>query len=399
MTIMRIVARPGRPARDPSAHPSSQPSPVEGRPGILWLTRDATAPHPYLVDACQRDGARIKELHWVEPLDGERSYGWFVEFGSRRAGREHPMSFKLVSPRLLMRLIRADEEVVVLYEFGLVALYAGLSKVLRRRRLVSLVENDYQHLGRTGTAAFKVAFRRLAARQVDVFVANNEPARDYLVDVLHVPPDRIVVGWWLAGLPPQLGSRLPAGVTIPDGTPVFVAAARLIPPKGIDLLIRAVAAYERKFGPCQLWILGEGPEAPALAELARELHVEDAVVFAGMVGHEELKGALQASRLLVLPTLRDLIGRVVVEALTVGVPVVVSPLTGAAGTVVLDGVNGIVTDPRDSEALSEALHRAAGPAMQRSLREGVERTNGHLFPDAAAGVILRAVDLAQSSLR
>jgi glycosyltransferase involved in cell wall biosynthesis len=102
---------------------------------------------------------------------------------------------------------------------------------------------------------------------------------------------------------------------------------------------------------------------------------------------------------LVLPTLRDLVGRVVVEALTVGVPVVVSPMTGAAGTVVLDGVNGIVADPRDTEAFSEAMHRAAGPTMQRSLREGVERTNGPLLPDAVAGVILRAVAMARDGPR
>jgi glycosyltransferase involved in cell wall biosynthesis len=44
----------------------------------------------------------------------------------------------------------------------------------------------------------------------------------------------------------------------------------------------------------------------------------------------------------VFPTLQDLVGRVVVEALTLGVPVVLSPMTGAAGTVVHDGVNGLI---------------------------------------------------------
>jgi glycosyltransferase involved in cell wall biosynthesis len=237
------------------------------------------------------------------------------------------------------------------------------------------------------------------ARTVDVFVANNWPARDYLVTTLNVPEGKIIVGWWLAGLPPQIHGRLPAGLTPPDGTPLFVTAAQLIPRKGIDLLIRAVAAYRQRFGPCVLWILGDGPERAALADLSRRLHVEDAVVFVGIVDHDEFKGALEAGFVLVLPTLRDLVGRVVVEALTVGVPVVVSPMTGAAGTVVLDGVNGIVADPRDTEAFSEAMCRAAEPAMQRSLREGVERTNGPLLPDTVAGVILRAVAMARDGPR
>ncbi len=75
--------------------------------------------------------------------------------------------------------------------------------------MVSLIEGDYQHLGRTGTAAFKLPVRRLAARLVDAFVANNDLARDYLRDTLKVPDSKIVVGWWLAGLPPDLAPRLP----------------------------------------------------------------------------------------------------------------------------------------------------------------------------------------------
>jgi glycosyltransferase involved in cell wall biosynthesis len=368
-------------------------------PGVLFVAMDDTAPHPYLVASVRQAGMAVRDLHWAMSTNGQRSFGRFLEFGDR-AERAHPMSLKLISPRLLLEFARAPEDVLIIYELGLVGLYAGLSKVLHRgRRVVSLVEHDYRHLGRTGTAAVKVAFRRLAARTIDVFVANNGPARDYLVTTLKVPPHKIIVGWWLAGLPPQIHGRLPAGLTPPEGTPLFVTAAQLIPRKGIDLLIRAVAAHRQRFGPCVLWILGDGPERAALADLSRQLCVEDVVVFVGIVGHDEFKGVLEAGCVLVLPTLSDLVGRVVVEALTVGVPVVVSPLTGAAGTIVIDGVNGIVADPRDTEAFSEAMHRASGPAMQRVLREGVERTNGPLLPDAVAGVILRAVAMARAGAR
>ena len=102
------------------------------------------------------------------------------------------MSFKLISPRLLARFARAAEDVVIIYELGVVGFYAGLSKLVRRRGLISLVEGDYRHLGRTGTAGAKVALRRLAARSVDLFIANNPPARDYLIETLKVPRSRIV---------------------------------------------------------------------------------------------------------------------------------------------------------------------------------------------------------------
>ena len=82
------------------------------RGGILWVTRDNTAPHPYLVEACRRAGGEVRELRWAEEFDGQRPMGRFVELG-RGTGRSM-MSFKLVSPRLLARFARAAEDVVII---------------------------------------------------------------------------------------------------------------------------------------------------------------------------------------------------------------------------------------------------------------------------------------------
>lgn len=366
------------------------------RGGILWVTRDNTAPHPYLVAACRRAGAEVRELRWAEALDGQRTMGRFIEFGRAERGRGYSMSVKLVSPRMLARFARAAEDVTIVYELGLVGLYAGLAKLVRRRGLISLVEGDYRHLGRTGTASAKVALRRLAARSVDLFIANNPPARDYLVETLRVPRSRIMTGWWLAGLPLDLPARLPANApVVPEGTPLFVCAGQLDPRKGVDLMIEAVAIYRRETGPCALWVIGDGPEREHLAELARVLGVEDAVGFLGSVDPGALKGALEVCDALVFPTLQDLVGRVVVEALTVGVPVVLSPMTGAAGTVVRDGVNGLIVDPRDPRELARALARFSEPQTREALRAGARGTSASLAPDAVAALILRAVELVR----
>jgi glycosyltransferase involved in cell wall biosynthesis len=365
------------------------------RRGIFWVTRDNSAPHPSLVQACRRAGSEVRELHWAEEFEGEQPIGRFVELG-RGTGRKHPMSVKLVSPRLLARFTRATEDVAIFYELGLVGLYAGVSTLVRRRGLISLVEGDYRHLGRTGTAGAKVALRRLAARRVDLFIANSPPARDYLVETLKVPRSRIVTGWWLAGLPDELPARVPsAAPPAPAGEPLFVCAGRLIAPKGIDLLIEAVAVHRRETGACTVWIIGDGPERERLTELARLLGVEDSVIFLGTVDPGELKGALELCDALVFPTLQDLVGRVVVEALTVGVPVVLSPMTGAAGTVVRDGVNGLIVDPRDPRALAGALARFAEPRTRTTLRAGARDSSAMLAPDAVAALILRAVALVR----
>lgn len=368
-----------------------------GEPGIVWVTRTEPAPHPYIIESCRRTGARIRTLWWDQPGHNRPRLGRIVTVGTGRAGRGYPMTIQLISPRLLVELVKADEDVVVSYEFGLVGLYAVLSKLLHpRRKVICLVQADYDHLGRSGTAWLKVVFRRFAARFVDVFVANNQPARDYVIHVLEVPEDKIIVGWWLAGLPQNLQARAPDVVgTVPDDVPLFLCAAQLIPRKGIDLLIEAVAIYKQEFGPCKVWIIGDGPEKDSLLRLTRRLQVEDAVTFLGTVDREGLMGALKACDVFVFPTLKDFVGRAVVEALTAGVPVVLSPMTGAAETIVRHGVNGFIIDPRDRRAWADAMHRAVDPETLRALRAGVEETNASLTPDAAAEVVLRAAAIAR----
>jgi glycosyltransferase involved in cell wall biosynthesis len=355
-----------------------------------------TPPHPYLIEAMRRTGTAVRDLHWAEPENGKRPLGRLVEFRRFGPEREYPMTIRLISPRLLLELVRAKEDVVVVYELGLVGLYAGLSKLLRPHKVISLVEADYRHGGRNGTIGVKVALRRFAARAVDVFVTNSPSARDYVTATLDVPEEKIIVGWWLAGLPSELQPRAPKADPVPDGVPLFVCAGQLIPRKGVDLLVQAVAAYRQRFGPCALWVIGDGPERGSLVQLSQRLGVEDSVTFLGTVDHATLKGALEACDAFVFPTLQDLVGRVVIEALTAGAPVIASPMTGAVVTIVQDGVNGIVVDPRDDGELAAALHRARDPQTAHTLREGVQRMNAALRPDAAAGVLLRAFALARN---
>ncbi len=173
---------------------------------LLWVGQNDGPPHGYLVAACRQAGELVRELLWAMSEDGQRSFGRVVEFGDR-TGQDHPMSVKLVSPRLLLEFARAPEDVLVIYELGLVGLYAGLSKLFRPHNVISLVEGDYRYSGRTGNAFLKVVVRRFAARFVDVFVANNPSAREYLIRTLNVPEDKIIVGWWLAGMPVDLAAR------------------------------------------------------------------------------------------------------------------------------------------------------------------------------------------------
>ena len=59
---------------------------VGRRGGILWVTRDNTAPHPYLVEACRRAGADVRELHWAEEFEVSRLSAASSSWAGAQAG-------------------------------------------------------------------------------------------------------------------------------------------------------------------------------------------------------------------------------------------------------------------------------------------------------------------------
>jgi colanic acid/amylovoran biosynthesis glycosyltransferase len=88
---------------------------------------------------------------------------------------------------------------------------------------------------------------------------------------------------------------------------IVVQAARFVEKKGFDITIRAFAEARADIGSSELWLIGDGPLAGELAELAAELGIADAVRFHGMVSHETYRSLMAKADLCVQPsrTARD----------------------------------------------------------------------------------------------
>jgi len=124
-------------------------------------------------------------------------------------------------------------------------------------------------------------------------------------------------------------------------TVLFVG--RVIPRKGVPVLIRAVHALRRKL-PVRLLIAGRGKPAyiRRLKGLARRLGVQ--VTFAGNIAHEEIHRLYQAADCFVCPSQRhEAFGLVNVEAMASGLPVIASNI-GGIREIVASGVNGYLVD-------------------------------------------------------
>jgi phosphatidylinositol alpha-1,6-mannosyltransferase len=164
--------------------------------------------------------------------------------------------------------------------------------------------------------------------------------------------------------------------------PLLITVARLVPHKGQDETIRALAALRDEFPDLRYVMVGEGHDEQRLKDLARDLGVADRVVFAGFLPDDELPEAYATSTLYVGLSRVDRevnvegFGISFVEAAASGVPSVAGD-SGGVRSAVRDGETGTVVPPSNHAEIVAAmasLLRDAGrrKAMGRAARLAVE---------------------------
>jgi glycosyltransferase involved in cell wall biosynthesis len=164
----------------------------------------------------------------------------------------------------------------------------------------------------------------------------------------------------------------------------FVFLGRLVDWKAVDLLLLAFQQVLQQV-PAKLEIIGDGPARPSLQQLSQELKLlgvdpitgQPAVQFSGWLSQERCVQQLQQSDVLVLPSLFESGGAVVLEAMAVGLPVVATHWGGPVDYV--DASCGILVDPSSKNYLIEQLAAAMvklslAPELRRQMGEaGRER--------------------------
>lgn len=138
----------------------------------------------------------------------------------------------------------------------------------------------------------------------------------------------------------------------PGGPAVMVG--RMVPLKGVDTLLRAMALVVRDRPAFRLEVAGDGESLPALKKLAEDLGVDRNVQFLGEV--RDVAGLLARASLFVLPSLSEGISLTLLEAMARGLPVVATRV-GGTPEVVAEGVTGLLVPPGAPAELAEAMRR------------------------------------------
>jgi glycosyltransferase involved in cell wall biosynthesis len=163
------------------------------------------------------------------------------------------------------------------------------------------------------------------------------------------------------------------------GAPVVGTVARLVPDKGIEHLVDAMAAVVKRCPEAQCLIVGEGPQRPALTAQAARLGLKRRVLFTGHL--TEALRAFAAMDLFVLPTYREGFGVVFAEAMSMQVPAIASRIAPVT-EVVADGETGLLIELGNVQGFAEAMlslleDEARRQAMGRAGRERVVNLFSH----------------------
>lgn len=175
---------------------------------------------------------------------------------------------------------------------------------------------------------------------------------------------------------------------------LLLYVGRLIPLKNVALLLEALRLLQDPG--IGLLVVGEGPERETLARLSREYGLQDVVVFEGHRQPEELPWWYALADVLVLPSLREVWGLVVNEALAAGLYVLCSTAVGAAYDLLQPGWNGALFDPGDAEALAALIQQVSERHLElRQRREAIsEHACRHFGIERAAEGFLEALHQA-----
>lgn len=129
-------------------------------------------------------------------------------------------------------------------------------------------------------------------------------------------------------------------------------AGVLLPDKGQEWVIRALAQLRGEFPGCKLLLAGEGPYREQLQRLTAELKLQDAVIFAGFV--RDVENVYRALDVFVFPALFEGLGTSLLAAMAHGVPSV-TYFGCALGEIVENGKSGLQVEPKNPDALAGAI--------------------------------------------
>ena len=257
----------------------------------------------------------------------------------------------------------------------------GFSQAARERQLVTGLRDFYWYL----------PFSRSTYRHASAIIAgSSQTAKEFAAysdKVFFVPENGLSASVLSDGRAPGGSER--------TGPLRLIYVGRLVPYKGCDMALRAVAPLVKR-GMAHFTIVGDGIERASLEALTDSLGIQSGVSFEGMLSHADTIRALRCADVLVFPSVREFGGGVVFEALAVGVVPIVADF-GGPGDIVTPEVGFKVSLTNEDDVVKQiqaTLDRIVSdrPRLERLRQLGMAYAASSLSWDGKARTVTKILN-------
>jgi glycosyltransferase involved in cell wall biosynthesis len=251
----------------------------------------------------------------------------------------------------IVGLFRTRPDALVTNEMGVRTLIALLYGTIMRKP-VRIWWGGTLHTERNIGLSRRL-LRRLISRWAKRWISYGATSTEYLLS-LGIPRSRILQ---IQNCVDETRYWNPAPAAVDESSrqrPVLLFVGRMVGLKGVDKLLRVTASLQREGWRFSLLLVGDGPEKAAFEALVRQLNLTG-VEFLPERGPGEMPEVYRSADFLVFPTLNDVWGLVVNEALWSGVPVLASRYAGSASELL---PAERIFDPLDADDFAGVLRAA-----------------------------------------
>ena len=323
---------------------------------------------PHHFDDAARSKPQVKRLRFITaiPLSAELGSGCFVGIRTLAEGiRKLGGQVSLVTPKLHLPMYTAER---ILFNETLPRDFDGDATIgfdLDGYRIagrgaaphIACIKGVLGDAVRFETGftrasmALQAKLEKLHAQRADRVITISLYCAERLIDLYGIQdavvvPELIDLDGWR-----KLFLRNPAPPD--DGRFNVLCVCRFYPRKRVDVLLRAAAILASRMPELQVRIVGNGPEAPRLRRIARDLRLDSVVHWLGNATPDGLAREYNRSDVFCLPSVQEGFGIVFLEAMAAGKPIVA--VRAAAVPEVVE--QGLLVEPENAEALADALSK------------------------------------------
>jgi glycosyltransferase involved in cell wall biosynthesis len=314
----------------------------------------------------------------------------------KKTNTGYERSIQLLTLEIIPRLLQFKPQVIFVTGFSLWTILVFTLKLVIKWRVIIIYSGSSPNIDMTDSAV-RLFIRRLLAQNANAFVTNSQGGKTYLTQILKAEESKVFARPYQ--IPDkqallEFGEGKDLGLSnIQD--PVFLFIGQTIHRKGISFLLEACLLLENQG--CQnysLIVIGDGEQRQELESWTREHNLEGKVRFEGWVNYGGLGRYFENTDIFIFPTLEDIWGMVILEAMLFGKPVMCSKYAGVS-EMILHGENGYIFDPYTPTEIAKFMQFFINnPNQIITMGNKSKELIAHHTPEAAAQFLAQVQSFA-----